>query len=258
MCRLAAYLGPELMLKQLLDEDPNSLITQSWASQELQGTSLNADGFGFGWYLDEGEPARYTSTLPIWSDTNLPGLAQSLKRSLWLAYVRSATPGQALSRDNTQPFVNGRLMCMHNGRIDDFNHGPRAALHEFLQADIAAGIQGNTDSEYLFAVFRQHYAASGELQTALHESNQSLEQILAGKPALVNMIISDGNVIAACRHAFNGAHCPSLYYTDSHPAYSDGLVIASERFSHHEQWQEVGAHSLLLVNADKTIKTAQL
>ena len=38
--------------------------------------TVNVDGFGIGWYLDDGEPGIYTNPMPIWSDTNLPHLAQ--------------------------------------------------------------------------------------------------------------------------------------------------------------------------------------
>ena len=253
MCRLAAYLGPELPLQQLLDEPPNSLIKQSWASEELQGTTLNADGFGFGWYLANAEPAVYTSTLPIWADSNLPGLGKTLRFPLWLAYVRSATPGQATNQANTQPFRDGRLLFIHNGRIEAFNHGPRAALHGHLAADIAAGIQGNSDSEYLFALYRQYAAGGLSVQAALTRAANELQTLLPDTPALLNMVISDGEALYACRHAINGGQCPSLYYTDSHPAFPNAVVIASERFSRPECWQAVTGHSLLVVGPDKSI-----
>ena len=59
MCRLAAYKGPELLLRDLFHEGPHSLYQQAWNSQEMQGTTLNADGFGFGWHLPDGEAATF-------------------------------------------------------------------------------------------------------------------------------------------------------------------------------------------------------
>ena len=258
MCRLAAYLGRNLLLHRLLDEPPNSLIKQSWAAEELREATLNADGFGFGWYLDGHTPAIYTSTLPIWSDTNLDGLGKTLDNNLWLAYVRSATPGQPLSQANTQPFQAGHFLFMHNGRIDGFNDGPRRAFHEYLDADIAAGIQGNTDSEYLFALFRQHYRQTAETETALVNSCRTLEEILAGTAALVNIIISNGHAVFSCRHALGGDPCPSLYYTASHPSYPDAIVIASERFSAKERWRQVAPHTLLVAGPNRRMDTISL
>ena len=90
---------------------------------------------------------------------NLQDLQRSLSATLWLAYIRSATPGQATNQANTQPFRHEEYLFIHNGRIDNFNEGPRARLHQHLRAEIAGGIQGNTDSEYLFALCRQHLQA---------------------------------------------------------------------------------------------------
>jgi gamma-glutamyl hercynylcysteine S-oxide hydrolase len=248
MCRLAAYLGPDLLLHKLLQENPNSLLKQSWASEELSSTTLNVDGFGFGWYLADGKAAIYTSTQPIWSDSNLTGLEQSLQRNLWLAYVRSATPGQATSQANTQPFKYEQYLFQHNGRIKDFNMGPRARLHQHLSAEIASEIEGNTDSEYLFALCKQHLRNGCSVPEALKLSCDELNSLLEGAPALVNIIISDGESLFICRHALNEDACPSLYYTNSHPSFPGGVLIASERFSMNEYWQEVDAHSLLSVN----------
>lgn len=258
MCRLAAYMGPEIPLRNLLEEGSNSLYKQSWACEELQGTNLNADGFGFGWHHDDGQAAIYTSTLPIWSDSNLPDLGRTLCHSHWLAYVRSATPGQALNQANTQPFRDGKLLFMHNGRIENFNAGPRARFHEYLDADIAAGIHGNTDSEYLFALFRQQLKSNANIESALQASCKALEDMALGEPALLNMLLCDGEQILACRHAINGGACPSLYYSQSHPAYPGATVIASEPFSERQQWQMLDEHSMLSVNSDSEIQTRAL
>lgn len=258
MCRLAAYMGPEIPLASLLEEGPNSLYKQSWACEELQGTSLNADGYGFGWHHANGQAAVYTSTLPIWSDSNLADLGQSLQHSHWLAYVRSATPGQPLNQANTQPFRDGKVLFMHNGRIENFNQGPRAQLQQALDPEIAAGIQGNTDSEYLFALFRQNLDENTSLETALQASLKQLEKTGMAEAALLNMIISDGAYILACRHAINGGLCPSLYYSQAHPAFKDASLLASEPFSHRECWHAVDENSMLLVKPNGTLKTIAL
>ncbi len=258
MCRLAAYLGADLLLHRLLDEAPHSLIKQSWASEQLQGTRLNADGFGFGWYRQDGPAAVYTSTLPIWSDSNLAGLGHSLNSRLWLAYVRSATPGQAVNQANTQPFTDGKHLFLHNGRIDDFNQGPRRALHEHLSAAMASRIEGNSDSEYLFALVKQHLSAGLSPPDALQRTSQDIGSLPGKAAALLNMIMADGESLYASRHAVNGAQCPSLYYSNTHPHYPDAVVIASEAFSLPEHWHEVKPHSLLIVNRRGEIDTLSI
>jgi len=153
MCRLAAYLGPEIPLDSFLLAPSHSLVEQAWNPQELVYAKLNADGFGVGWYADDDAPAVYTSTMPVWSDTNLPHLARSLNKGLWLANVRSATQGMTVSQANTQPFYEDDLLFLHNGFMRDFQVTLRPVLHEFLTNEIQSGITGNTDSEYLLPLF---------------------------------------------------------------------------------------------------------
>jgi len=258
MCRLAAYLGPDLLLHQLLEETPNSLFKQSWASEKLQGTTLNADGFGFGWYHDDGKAEIYTSTLPIWSDTNLSGLGHSLLSSTWLAYVRSATPGQAVNQANTQPFRYGNNLFLHNGRVEDFNEGPRTIFHRHLSAKNASEIEGNTDSEYLFALCKEHLSEGLTSLEAIVGASEDIEFLIKDSPALLNMILSDGKSIIACRNALNGGQCPSLYYTQSHPHFPDAVVVASEPFSMPEHWQPIDEYSIISVNAAGNIDTVPL
>ena len=257
MCRLAAYRGPTLRLEQLIHTGEHSLMTQSWACRELQGTTLNADGFGFGWYQDD-TPEIYTSTLPIWSDSNLPGLGKSLQARHWGAYIRSATPGQPLSRDNTQPFRWRDYLFLHNGRIENFNNGPRQTLHGFLPPEIAAQIQGNTDSEYLFALLRHFLSQDLPPPEAVTRAAARLGELLQQTPALLTLILLDGSQIISCRHAINGAHCPTLYYTRDHPAFPDGLLLASEPFSEPEHWEAVPEHTCLRFDADNTTHSVPL
>jgi len=46
-----------------------------------------------------------------------------------LGYVRSATSGQVVDLSNCQPFEYQRLLCVHNGRIENF----RQTLHRPLR-----------------------------------------------------------------------------------------------------------------------------
>ena len=259
MCRLAAYLGPELLLSRLLDGQPNNLERQAWDPKELNEARLNADGFGFGWYTHEQRPVRYVNILPIWSDNNLAALGQSLHSAVWLANVRSATPGQETSLTNTQPFIHDRLMFLHNGYLEGFNQGVRKRFHEFLEPDIQAGIRGNTDSEYLFALLRQTLAeCDGQLMGCLKEGFELLERILVGKAALLNVVLYNGERIIACKHAMNGADCPSLYYCSAHPDFPQATLLTSERFSDHESWTAVPPHSILVIRPGRPVELTSL
>lgn len=259
MCRLAAYLGPEIYLAPLLDGQPNSLVRQSWDPREMKEARLNADGFGFGWCTRDQHPVKYANILPIWSDTNLVALGQSLKSPVWLANIRSATPGQETSLANTQPFILGNMMYLHNGYLEGFNQGVRQRFHEFLPPEIQATIRGNTDSEYLFALLLYSLAeCDGQLLSSFKEGFDLLERILIGRPALLNIVMYNGNRIVACKHAMNGAECPSLYYCTDHPDYPQATLLTSERFSNHDCWTPVPPHSILTIKPDRPVELTSL
>lgn len=51
MCRHIAYVGEPVRLADLLLTPPHSLLRQSWAPRDMRGGgTVNADGYGIGWY----------------------------------------------------------------------------------------------------------------------------------------------------------------------------------------------------------------
>lgn len=233
MCRLAAYIGKAIPLRKLLLESEHSLYRQSWQPKELQYAKLNADGFGFGWHRGDGYAAVYRNPMPIWSDTNLDDLADSLHSERWLAMVRSATSGFASSVDNTQPFKHGRYLYLHNGYIKNFNQALRQSIIAELSDEIISSLRGLNDSEYLFALLRQLVADNPqkELSETLKDLIAWLELNVKDDEALLNIIVSDSRSLYALRYAING-QAPSLYYLNG----NRGLWIASEKFDNTADW----------------------
>ena len=100
MCRHLAYLGPQASLGSLLIDPPHSLYRQAWAPRRQRHGTVNADGFGIGWYAgSDPVPARYRRGEPIWGDPSLPDVARVTSSGAVLAAVRSATPGTAAGPD---------------------------------------------------------------------------------------------------------------------------------------------------------------
>ena len=65
MCRHLAYLGPPVPLAALLLEPPHALLRQSWAPRDMRGGgTVNADGFGVGWYPEPGGRRRSATAAP--------------------------------------------------------------------------------------------------------------------------------------------------------------------------------------------------
>lgn len=252
MCRMAAYLGPEIALEQFLLKPSHNLIEQAVAPREMRYGRVNGDGFGFGWYGPDDMPAVYTNPHPIWVDANLATLARNLRSDLWLAAVRSATPGFGTAPVNTQPFHDHELLFLHNGFIEDFRRSVRPNLLRDLSPDIEASIRGDTDSEYIFALLR-HILNEDEditLESAISETLSLLDDWTAGVSALLNLIISDGERLYAVRHAVND-DSPSLYFCVDDESFPDGAqLVASEALTGQGIWQPLPEHSLLLLDAE--------
>lgn len=256
MCRIAAYLGPEIPLKHFLSEPAHSLMVQSWAPREMKEAKLNADGFGFGWFAIDGHPATYTNPMPIWTDPNLAALGRELTTDLWLAYVRSATRRTDVSHANTQPFVSDDLIFTHNGYIDQFGETLRHHIRHALTTECEKTIHGNTDSEYLFALLRQQLMHNDDLEVALPELFKLLAKWAGQVRLLLNIVIATKDTIIATRHAINGSS-PSLYYSVSDPLFPGAKLVASEPLTDRVNWVEVPEHhTLRLSRTDAPVLTA--
>ena len=249
MCRLAAYLGPAIPLQQFLLDPPHSLYKQSWEPKELKYAKLNADGYGFGWYNAEYVASTYTCSAPIWSDHNLPALANTLSEPLWIAEVRSATVGNPVHAFNTAPFCDNKYLFAHNGLIEDFPTQVLPEILRFLSPASLAKLRGNTDSEYLFLILCQLLLKdkSADLPKAIRKLFRLLDDWIDEQPALLNIVVADGERLYAARHGLNH-ECPSLYYTTDDELFPGGQLIASERFSENGFWQPVPEHHILILD----------
>ncbi|KAI9438383.1 N-terminal nucleophile aminohydrolase [Russula earlei] len=218
MCRLLIYKGTSpVQLSHLLTRPVHSIINQAFDSRlrvDLR-RPINGDGFGVGWYdsvYDEElghQPCIFTSITPAWNNVNLTRLAEKIKSPLVFAHVRATTAG-SLSLDNCHPFVHGKIMFMHNGGIEQFPKIKRR-LQQQLPDEIFHVVNGNTDSEWSFALFlsklRNPNAQSfthTELQKAMLETiaslNQFAEEAGVSQPSLLNFCVTDGVSVVATRY----------------------------------------------------------
>jgi len=125
MCRHLAYLGEAATLRSVLMDPPHSLQVQAWAPRRQRHGTLNADGFGVGWYADgDPVPARYRRARPIWSDPSFADLARVTRSRAVLAAVRSATPGTEAGEAAAAPYAAGRWLFSHNGALSGWNQPP--------------------------------------------------------------------------------------------------------------------------------------
>jgi len=147
MCRLAAYAGPAIPIRNIVSVPAHSLLQQSLAAKETAFT-VNGDGFGVSWYGDDHIPGQFRDIMPAWGDQNLNSICRLVQSRLFLAHIRASTNGET-SRANCHPFVYDRWSYMHNGQIPHIQRLRRELEYE-LSDDLFNARCGTTDSELFF------------------------------------------------------------------------------------------------------------
>lgn len=285
MCRFIAYMGNPLILDEVLFKPANSLVKQSENAREATDP-LNGDGFGLGWYAQDIDsiPAVFKSIQPAWNDINLRYLAKKIRSNCFFAHVRRASKG-GVTHFNCHPFHYQHLLFMHNGDIGGFNKIKRHLRHE-LSDDLYNWIQGQTDSEHVFALFLEfmnrkklHFNASNAaaiLGKTLEDIVRLKQKYQDQEVAHVNAVITDGKNMLACRYTSNLEEDPAtLYYAvgshyeyhDNHchiipakPGEANGVaLIVSERLtSYKAEWHEVPVNHALQVFDDLSVTVSEI
>ncbi|MEM7449312.1 MAG: ergothioneine biosynthesis protein EgtC [Myxococcota bacterium] len=253
MCRILSYLGPSRSADELLRSPPNSLEVQSYQPKEMTEALLNADGFGFAWYTPaRPEPARYRSVLPIWSDDNLKSMAPHIRSRCLLANVRSATPGLAVHRANTQPFIRGNLAFVHNGLLGSFRQALMRPLRKTLSDASYAALEGNTDSEHIFALIADVNAASlaERVRCGMYAVSTIVEGL--GERALLNVSVTDGVSIVSVRYAIRDDP-PSLYLVEETP-WGEGSLVCSEPMFQQDIHHPLRPGELVIQTAEGVVR----
>ncbi len=235
MCRLVAYIGPEIPLERIVVLPEHSLLDQSQNATEAK-LAVNGDGFGVSWYSDQDRPGLYRDILPAWSDGNLTNLCRMVKSRLFLAHVRASTTGET-SRVNCHPFTYDRWSFMHNGQIAGFS-GVRRHLEGMLPDEFYFARRGTTDSELLFLLM----LANGLDDDPFSATRKTIGQITkaqkqSAQPNRITCAFSDGARIFGFRHSCDGKS-PSLYV--GRGLDSGGAALASEPLDNSvERWEAV-------------------
>ncbi|MEA5582155.1 ergothioneine biosynthesis protein EgtC [Nodularia harveyana UHCC-0300] len=259
MCRLLAYLGAPVSLEDILYKPEHSLIVQSYQPREMTSGVVNADGFGVGWYHTQKntDPFTYRNTLPIWNDLNLPQISRYVESKCVLAYIRSATPGQALDFANCQPFNYQQQLFIHNGYIENFRKSLHRKIRGLLTPDFYEQINGITDSEHIFALLLSQIQINQDCsrEDALRNTLVILLEMAKHHEvkASANIVFSDGNRLIASRFSTH-APAPSLYWLKNHKNFPKSVIIASEPLF-TGNWTACPENSMIIVGGDCDIQT---
>ncbi|MDP8976696.1 MAG: ergothioneine biosynthesis protein EgtC [Actinomycetota bacterium] len=249
MCRLLAYLGPPVSLERLLLQPPHSLLHQSWAPRRQRHGTINADGWGVGWYdlARRSEPARHRTPRPMWADRSFASWAGLVDAPAVLAAVRSATPPAPVEESGTPPFTSGRWLFAHNGAVDGFRTEVGARLRRLVSDRRTAGIEGASDSEVLFALALDNLDQGASKGDALCEVVRTVLELTSAR---LNLVLTDGSCVAAT------ACGDSLSVLSGTGLAERGFLLASEPFDDEPGWQVVADGSLVTASAHDLWVTA--
>ncbi|MFF8423736.1 ergothioneine biosynthesis protein EgtC [Streptomyces sp. NPDC016566] len=234
MCRHLAYLGPEEPLGRLLVEPPHSLFRQSWAPRRQRYGTVNADGFGVGWYAPgDPVPARYRRFGPIWADPSFTDLARVVRAGAVLAAVRDATRAGADGEAAAAPFAADRWLFSHNGAVAGWPDSA-APLVSVLPPVELLSLEARTDSAFVWALVLHRLRLGDDPAGALGWAVRELAE--AAPASRLNLLLTDGTTITAT------AWGDSLWYR-TEPG--TGTVVASEPYDDDPLWQEVPDRTVL-------------
>lgn len=221
MCRHLGWLGRPRSLASLVLEPPSSLLVQSYAPRRQRYGTVNADGWGVGFYPpDRPEPARWRSARPLWGDPSFASVAPVLRSGCVVAAVRSATVGMPLEESAAAPFTDGRALLSHNGRVD------RAVLPPVRDAE------STVDSALLAALV---------FDRGLDSLAVTVAEVAAADPAArLNLLAADGARLLAT----TWGDTLSALVTD------EGTALASEPWDDDPAWRDLPDRHLVEVTPD--------
>lgn len=278
MCRLVAYLGHDLLMEDVLIKPVNSLLIQSKHAKESHSPT-NGDGYGVSWYNPNisDEPGLFTSVFPAWNDRNLRHLAAKIQSPCFFAHVRAATTG-SVANSNCHPFISGPLQFMHNGGLGHFIRVKRHLRH-CLDDDIYHGVQGETDSEHLFALLLQHAknetlplnsnALARLLERTIRHALDLVDEFGDSAPSFLNLCISNGHCLIASRvHSKTQEKARSLHYSTAQRfefiegkahmikgKHKGAVLISSEVLNDfHAEWRSVPENTIIIVDESLNIQ----
>ncbi len=242
MCRHIAYLGPPVSLAALLIDPPHGLLYQSWAPRDMRGGgTVNADGFGVGWYTGAG-PVRYRRKHPMWSDAGFADLARVTVTGSALAAVRSATTGMATCEAACAPFAADGWLFSHNGVIAGWPDSVGKLAERLPVVDLLT-LDAPTDSALLWALLRRRLRDGADPAAAEAEA---VAAVAAAAPASrLNVLLTDGRRV----YATAAGHALAVHHTPGR------LAVASEPYDDDPGWLAVADRRL--VTADPSTYTVE-
>ena len=242
MCRHLGHVGPRpVTLASRVTAPEHSLLVQSYAPADMRGGgTVNADGFGVGWFSADGRGHSYRQPVPMWTDGSFLDLATAVESAAFVAAVRSATVGMPVSTGACAPFRDGTRIFSHNGVVRGWP-GSLADLAAELPTETLMTLEAPTDSAVLWALVRRHLDAGKDPADAV--ADVASKALAAAPGSRLNLLLltegptpgSPTLVATAVDHALS-------YRRDD-----DGVTVASEPLDTDPAWTAVDDLHLVVV-----------
>ncbi|WNI27698.1 ergothioneine biosynthesis protein EgtC [Streptomyces sp. ITFR-6] len=244
MCRHIAYVGPPVALGEVLTRPAHSLVRQSWEPRRQRHGTVNADGFGVGWYADgDPVPGRYRRPGPVWGDRTFADLARVVRSHAVLAAVRDATEFDPDGEAAAAPFAAGEVLFSHNGAVKGWP-GSMAPLAATLPPAELLRLTARCDSALVWALVRHRLAAGDALPQAVADTVVEVAEAAPG--SRLNLLLTDGSTIVAT------AWGDTLWHWSEPGRHA---VVASEPYDDDPRWREVPDRTLLTATRTDVLLT---
>lgn len=234
MCRMFGLVARQpVAARTLLREAPRSLRTLAREHRDGWGIALRSRQ-ARDWEIHRGTESAVDC--PRFAE-----IADQAAGELVIAHIRQKTVGPT-ALANTHPFRRAAFVFAHNGSITQI-----PAVAERASAERLAEIQGDTDSERLFAFILTHIDATGDVETGVLAAVRELHAL--GAIGSSNFLLSCGERLYAHRLG------RSLFTLERHGSgetrRTATVIVASERLT-DEAWQELPERSLVVVEDSET------
>ncbi|MBI3692625.1 MAG: ergothioneine biosynthesis protein EgtC [Mycolicibacterium aromaticivorans] len=224
MCRHLGWLGEPVTIASLVLDPPCGLRVQSYSPRRQKHGLINADGWGVG-FFDDDEVRRWRSASPLWGDVSFASVSPALRSSCVVAAVRSATVGMPIEASASAPFSDGSWLLSHNGVVD----------RGVLPVSVAA--ESTVDSAMLAALI---------FDRGVENLGETIAEVGAADPG------ARLNIMAA-----NGSRLLATTWGDTLSVLrrGDGVVLASEPYDDHPDWQDIPDRHLVDVSGGQVTLT---
>ncbi|WP_338742887.1 class II glutamine amidotransferase [Actinomadura luteofluorescens] len=253
MCRLFGMTtgGPRVRATFWLLDAPDSLRAQS---------RRMPDGTGLGWFSLGEEPVRDRAPVAAFRDADFNAEARHVVSHTFISHVRYASTG-APDVHNSHPFVMDDRLFAHNGVVRGVD-----VLDSWLTDVDRALIQGQTDSEFVFAYITAEIRRRGDTASGLIAA---VRRIAAELPIFaLNILLAESGRLWALRypdthelwvttphltepgaeHHLGAGREQGRVKVAAHREPTPACVLASERLDDDPGWRLLDAGELLLVD----------